>query len=94
VYDQWRALADLGKLYSVWQDTGQIVRLADMVHPEVVDALGVGGSDSDRKFRPGAYPTKQDFPKFTHICKIVSQICVFFYKFVKMKYYQIFLTLV
>jgi hypothetical protein len=28
--------------------------------------------------RPGAAPTKHDFPDFTNICKLFSQICVIF----------------
>jgi hypothetical protein len=28
--------------------------------------------------------SEQDFPSFTHMCKILSQICVFFNKFVKL----------
>jgi hypothetical protein len=37
-----------------------------------------------RSLRPGANPTKHDFPNFTHICKILSQIpmCKISYKFV------------
>jgi hypothetical protein len=37
------------------------------------------------KSAPGTYPTKQDFPNLTHICKIFSQLWEFFYKCVKRK---------
>ena len=51
VYNQWRALADLGKLFSYWQDSGVMVHLADLVHPDIVDSLKLDetGSDPGRK---------------------------------------------
>ncbi len=45
IYNQWRALSDLGKLYSIWQDTGVLVHLADIVHPDIVDSLNIKDSD-------------------------------------------------
>jgi len=47
VYNQWRALADLGKLYSYWQDSGVLVHLADMVHPDIVDSLNLDDASSE-----------------------------------------------
>jgi hypothetical protein len=37
---------------------------------------------------PGAYLAKHNFTNFIHICKIFSQMCVIFYKFVKNQSYQ------
>ena len=47
VYNQWRALADLGKLFSYWQDSGVMVHLADLVHPDIVDSLKLDETGSD-----------------------------------------------
>ena len=53
VYDQWRALSDLGKLYSYWQDTGVRVHLADLVHPDIVGSLNIEGANASEVFEPG-----------------------------------------
>lgn len=47
VYNQYRALAGLSKLYSVWQDTGRTVRFANIVHPHVVRELATAENDDD-----------------------------------------------
>jgi hypothetical protein len=53
VYDQWRALSDLGKLYSFWQNTGVLVHLADIVHPDVLDSLKIEESLPGEAIEPG-----------------------------------------
>jgi hypothetical protein len=41
VYNQWRALSDLGKLYSIWQDSGVMVHLGDIVPPDIVESFKI-----------------------------------------------------
>ncbi len=42
VYNQYRALSDLSKLFSFWEETGVKVRFQDIVHPEVINSVNLG----------------------------------------------------
>jgi hypothetical protein len=54
----------LGKLFSIWQDTGAVVHLADIVHPDIVDSLDIG-ANSTEEFRPGqTVPVKRKKERF------------------------------
>jgi methionyl-tRNA formyltransferase len=50
VYNQYRAVSDLSKLHSTWQETNKVVRLNDIVHPAVIENM-----DLDR-LHPDAQP--------------------------------------
>ena len=48
VYNQWRALSDMGKLYSFWAKTGSIVRLerASMIPSDLMEKISSTYPDS------------------------------------------------
>ena len=60
VYNQWRALSDLGKLYSIWQDSEVLVHLGDIVHPGVVDSIKI--SEVGEEYLPGSMTTPRYMP--------------------------------
>ena len=54
VYNQWRAFSDLGKLYSIWQDSGVLVHLGNIVHPNVVEGFKIK-EETGEEYLPGSY---------------------------------------
>jgi hypothetical protein len=60
VYNQWRALADLGKLYSIWQDSGVLVHLGDIVHPDIVESFKI--NETEEKYFPGLMTDRYFMP--------------------------------
>ena len=52
VYNQYRALSESGKLYSVWKDTDVKVMLVNCIRPEIVDRLDIT-LENDNSPTPG-----------------------------------------
>jgi hypothetical protein len=50
VYNLWRGISDLGKLFSHWQETQSTVRFQEIVHPNITDNLNISNSED---FLPG-----------------------------------------
>ena len=50
VFNQFRALSDISKLHSYWQDTGETVRFDSIVHPSELQAYDL------EKLAPNAEP--------------------------------------
>jgi len=46
VYNLWRGISDVGKLFSHWQESNAIVRFQDIIHPDIIKTLDITNSDN------------------------------------------------
>ncbi len=49
LWNRYRAIGDLGKFYAVWRNTGDAVRLTDMVRPSELECLSLDQRYPDAK---------------------------------------------